>query len=578
LLAAAISAFIVYRLTASVLLSVFIYVVSVNYLQAFSFEPGHPQALAYLLVAGIVALFASMSSIPRAAFAIVLGALVGLLLLTKVNIGVYTMLAVGLALSAGTSGTIAFRLQQAIGAIMAALPVGLIYQRIQTSFWFITHLSLLVILALVIFAPLLLRGGGRVWGLIAAACAAILLTVCPSANSYEFHFGVLVAFSACGVALVAQASRPDTGLRYQEWLLVLLGGGTAIVVILAAILIFGTSLHGVMEGLFWGPARFYKIASVGHLDSLPGAIIPLTALAGLLACYGYVYARVPQSDRSWYHYMLASAKGIFALLVFVNPNPSMPPIFVSWARWLPASIPPWPPLFLSFAWLAAVPEANRPAEQIARIGLVAVAVMQPLIAFPAGGSQCASGGVLIFVVAALCLSDAIQTFKSLLPDSIRVSWLRSAIGVAVAFAILFPFYKQASGMYKHYSSLTPLELPGASRIRLNAEDVHLYRNLVRWVARPEVETFLTLPGVNSLYLWAQKDPPTGFNITFVMGLLDDRRQEQIWESFNKRSGVVVIKDEKWPPARWGNVPLAKHVKENFKTITTIGHYEVMVRQ
>ena len=89
---------------------------------------------------------------------------------------------------------------------------------------------------------------------------------------------------------------------------------------------------------------------------------------------------------------------------------------------------------------------------------------------------------------------------------IRASWFRPAIGVIVALAILVPFTVQVSKTRRQYAALTPLELPGSSHIRLDKENVRVYQDLVRRLARPEVETFLTLPGLNSLYFWTRKDP------------------------------------------------------------------------
>ena len=239
------------------------------------------------------------------------------LLLTKVNIGVYTMLAVGLAVSAGTSGAIAVGLQQAIGAIMIALPVVFIYSRIPSSFWSVPHICLLGILTLAVFAPLLLRGRGRVRGFIAAAvCAAISLVVFQSANLYDFHLGILLALSAYCVVLIARADRPDMELGYKEWLLGLLGCGMTIVAILVIMILDGTSPHGLMRGLFWVPAQQSTVFTVSH--SLSDAHVPLVALAGLGTCYWYVWARAPFADRPWFHNTLAISKAVFALWCSLN--------------------------------------------------------------------------------------------------------------------------------------------------------------------------------------------------------------------------------------------------------------------
>jgi len=69
-------------------LALAVLIVSVPWLYRFIWEPGHPQVLAYVLVAAIVALIATMDRLPRTAFGLSTGLLVGLLLMTKINVGV----------------------------------------------------------------------------------------------------------------------------------------------------------------------------------------------------------------------------------------------------------------------------------------------------------------------------------------------------------------------------------------------------------------------------------------------------------------------------------------------------------
>lgn len=565
---AAINAFITYRLTKSGLAALLVLVLSVQYLAPFSNEPGHPQSLAYLLVAGIVALFTSIGGgKARIAFACSVGVLTGLLILTKINIGIYTMLAVGLVLAAGTSGIIALWLQQAIGAIMVVLPACFLFSRLPKAFWSAQHIGILGILTLVLLAPLLLRGKGREWGFIAAVgCAVISLVSFPLANFYEFYFGVLLAFSIYSVVIISNVDRPDLELGYREWLWTVLGGTSAIVVVLSSVIVHGTSLHGLVEGMFLAPARLSTVFTM-H-STLSSAVAPLCGLAGLASCCAYLRVRESLADRLWFHDLLAMAKIIFALAVVAGHDG-------------------WPPLLVSFVWLPLAAETNHPVQRMARLALVAVAAVQPLIAYPVCGSQCAPGSILLLVAAAVCLTDAMRTFKPRASGIVGPTWRRLAIGGIVALAILLPFGKQALERGRYYASLTPLDLPGASRIRLNGKDVRVLQDLVRRLARPDVETFLTLPGLNSLYLWAQKDPPTGFNVTDWMAILDDRCQEGIWDAARNRSGLMVVRNHGLA-AMWGrhwpnappleNIPLVRHINDTFKTIETIGPYELMVRQ
>jgi hypothetical protein len=125
--------------------------------------------------------------------------------------------------------------------------------------------------------------------------------------------------------------------------------------------------------------------------------------------------------------------------------------------------------------------------------------------------------------------------------------------------------------------------------------VQAYRNIVRGLARPEVDTFLTLPGLGSLYFWAQKDPPTGYNVPGWMTLFDDPCQEQIWAAANRHPGLMVVRCARaadfWARGQpIGQRPLVRHIEENFRTASveafTTGseasgsryEYELMVRR
>jgi len=226
---------------------------------------------------------------------------------------------------------------------------------------------------------------------------------------------------------------------------------------------------------------------------------------------------------------------------------------------------------------------DRPAEQLARLALAAVAVMQPLIAYPVAGTQLAPASVLLSVVAAVCLADGVRTFLPRASSIIESRWLRLALGGIVALGLLLPMGRQAMEYGRQYVSLTPLNLPGASRLRLNERQAHLYQELVRPLSRPEIETFLTLPGLNSLYFWAQKDPPTGLNVTLWMTLLGDRCQERIWEAANKHPGLMAVRNKNMVASQtqgrpFDHLPLVRHIDEHFRTVQSIDGYELMVRR
>ena len=189
----------------------------------------------------------------------------------------------------------------------------------------------------------------------------------------------------------------------------------------------------------------------------------------------------------------------------------------------------------------------------------------------------------MLVIAAGCLADAVRTLMPRALSAIQSSKVRLAVGGIAACAILFAFEYQVRSSRWNYVSLVPLDLPGASHIRLTSGEVWLYQELVRPLARPETETFLTLPGLNSLYFWAQKDPPTGFNVTTWMTLLDDRCQERVVEAASKYRGLMVVRNrilaDWWVEGRpIRQLPLVRYIDEQFYTVKSIDGYELMMRR
>jgi hypothetical protein len=104
MLAAALNGLITRRLTGSGVLSLVVVVISVRLLEPFANEPGHPQTIACVLVQVIVACCTFTEAFARRRLAIGLGVLVGLTVLTKINIGVFVALPLAILATAGNAG------------------------------------------------------------------------------------------------------------------------------------------------------------------------------------------------------------------------------------------------------------------------------------------------------------------------------------------------------------------------------------------------------------------------------------------------------------------------------------------
>jgi hypothetical protein len=116
------SAWIVLRLTESVLVASLAHILSFVFLRFFNNEPGHPQELVILLLLGLNASSLLASRAGRAWIAMILvGATTAGLALIKINIGIFMVLAVALAVWSRSPATIPTRIAGIAGAAAALI-------------------------------------------------------------------------------------------------------------------------------------------------------------------------------------------------------------------------------------------------------------------------------------------------------------------------------------------------------------------------------------------------------------------------------------------------------------------------
>ena len=562
LLGASLNALMVYRLTSHGLLACLVLAVSVNHLVVLTIEPGHPLGLSYVLIAAIMALFTFRARLRSGPFFGGLGALIGCLLLAKINLGVYVLLAVALVLAAGTPGVIFGRIQGALGATVVLVPAVLMHSRLTGVVRSASLTGVLVVLGCFVAAAFATRKRMAVHGtILLAAIAAIVARKYVSSDLTVLRFAVLATLPICGAVLVSYRRRPDTGIDARAWIVGLVAGVAAISAVALVVVLRGTSGRGLLDGMVRLPLQQSSIFL--FLREMNVWAITL-AVAGLASLSWYLWGRGALANSRIFHSSVACAKLLFgtAVLTYCSPlSPFLPFGQVLSSFWM-----------LPFLWLmVAVRAAASPSEILTRLAFVCVASLQPLGAYPVAGSQFNVATGLVPVIGAVCLSDAVRELSGFALPRWRWSrwWPGALIGV-VSIAALITFRSEVTQARSRYLAATPLELPGASRIRLSSREVRLYQDLVRPLARPEVDTFLTLPGLNSLYFWAQKDPPTGFNVTAWMTLLDDGQQQRIWDAAKGRSGLMVVRNRYlirfWMQGRPINgSPLVQDIEAHFTT-------------
>ena len=123
------------------------------------------------------------------------------------------------------------------------------------------------------------------------------------------------------------------------------------------------------------------------------------------------------------------------------------------------------------------------------------------------------------------------------------------------------------------AALTPLDLPGAARLRLAPARVADYQWLARTL-RTNTDTFVFGEHArNSFYFWTELPPPTGLNPTFWPFLLRPAEQDRIVAALERARRPAVV-HEPYDGSLDEGAPLRSHVLSRFEPAVGDGYFEV----
>jgi hypothetical protein len=465
------------RLTRSMLVAVFVFMQTVLHLTLLAREPGHPQELVAVLLA--LAVLVSTRGLERKGTLPGLAAIGAALACTKINVGAFYMMALGLLLACHLDVVRAHRN------------------------------PFLLLVAFVSFLPLCLMRSHisepRVSAYAAQVCISILAA---SAVSYSWVGNSKVAF----VRLV-QAGGVFLSL-------------TAIFVTI--LLIMGTPLASLFENLVVRPAE------IGDACCIP-LIAPYCSWSGIVALFSAAALVTLRERVEFARLGIALAKGMYGVLgsLFLVTD------FGGQLGYL-----------LPWTWLVlvGVPEDRRlrTDHAFARGFLCLAAVWQGLQAYPVAGTQTAIGTLLPVLIYSICLHDAFTSFVRA-PWSVRNLGILSQrttalMQVLLATGLLYIFsikWCNPVSSWRYYVSLPKLGLPGAGHLRLPEDQARRYRELATCL-QAESDTFITIPGLNSLYLWTGKTPPTSFTMTGELPLKEHEQAETAQALRKFRRPMIVV--------------------------------------
>jgi hypothetical protein len=491
-------------------------------------EPLHPGALiGFLLIA--MAAAASMFPQRRWPALTLIGALAMSLLTVKVNIGVFAFAAIACA------------------SALAAPPVKRLLP-----------LRLLLLLGFV------------------AVPLALMSSRLDSPDTKRL--ALIATMGALAVVIAGWQLRPATrpDLRDLGWLA--LGAAGTLAFVVFAVLLTGTSPGNLVD--FW----FIRPADTPALQFAPlylGEHTAWWAGAGLACCAALAVATrrgLGVGDRvlPW----IAAARIAVGLGMWV----ALSRAYLA----LPDELTTALVAAAGFAWVAAVPRRGESAEGgWVRVLLPALAVLQVLHAFPVPGSQIGWSVVLFVIVGGVCIGDGVAELREF--DAVRrlrvpLRWV--ALGAVALFGVYLcakPLREYSAKVSDAYAAGVSLDLPGAERVRLPADRVAQLHDVVAGI-RERCSTFITIPGLNSLYLFSGEPVPAVLSGPWPFFLTDEDQQEIVDRIRDLPSLCVVGKPDQlafWAGFSGGVLPqrpLVRFINDEFRRAGEYNGYLLAVRR
>ncbi len=489
-------------------------------------EPLHPgAAIGFGLLAMVAAVVFSFESRPAAALAIA-GASAAALGSLKPNIGAFAFAALALACATTSPALRPKRIAALVPVAVAILPVVLLWPHLDDPF--------------------------TVRQCVLAVAGIVALS--------------LVAYS------VGCEARPDR--RDIVWAAI---GTVAVLVFVSLVPILrGTSPSELIDG--WLVAPSGTTGTFGPIPAYAWVLIwaPLGVVAAAVVAW-WTRTGPPLGERA--RLLVGVAMVVLGLAIWIALST---PILIrshtlsEVARGLMVATP--------FAWVVAVRLRDGPRHPIfVTVLIAALAVLQTLHAYPVAGSQVAWSQILFVIVGGMAIAAGSRAIAAAGAAAYpRMPAWRLLAGIAVvvfgAWLVARPIGDISADYGDAYARGVAPELAGAGRMRLDPERARTLET-VTGVLRRNCSTFISIPALNSFYLWSGEPVPTVLSGPWPY-LLDDEAQQQALDRIENRAGLCLIRDPEllgfWrgfsPPANDG--PLLRFVRERFGTLRDFGGYRV----
>jgi hypothetical protein len=512
ILTAALTAFVVWRLTSRAGLTLVAGLGAMWHLDRLGLEPGHPQDVAILGLATILTVAATLrgTAAPGAGRIAALGLVVGGLAMTKLNLGVLFGLACGGALFWSTPSN---RWSQAGWGLCAFTGVAIPFMlaRLQALTWDGSALPMAIALGWI-------------------GCALNADWAPPSESTSVTALKPAALF----VAVALLAAGVFCGIAIWH----------------------GTSAAGLWHGLI-GQHRGFLNLFYHHP--------PLPTGAQLLAIFGLSLAIGRQRNPAAVIASRSAAAALLGWCVLRTFGDAFRPISHGLddraaAGWVAAvSIP--------LAWALLEEQTNRFARRL----LCLLVLTQPLGAYPTPGTQMAIGALPGLIAAVVLTGDLLNQLDPRHAPIVRpaATYVRGLTMIAILCLAA-----RGQAAWRQWSAAEPLALPGAAWLRLPAEQAAARRNCVEYL-REHADVFVASPtGCCSLYLWSGLAPPTTRNVTFWEVMLSDAEQRAVIDALEHSARPLLVIDHSQAPVIYKDAPLNRYLERRFIEPVLAGPIEV----
>ena len=512
------SGMIALRYTSSIIAGSLAYVLTFCFLSRVVGEPGHPQDIAGLMV--VVTIILLSGKYPRT-LQLRLGAvgiLMALLVLTKVNLGLF----LGIAVVIGLVGFARFpgrrAIQIALILIAATLPF-------------------------ILFRDYLQFGWLRMSIVVAAGVISAGITS-RKTEDVENPITVrgLILMATCFVATVAVV------------ILIMLASGTSMSAMLDGVIL----QHLKFGGDFYQPAPIQRYAAYCAVVGLAVAVL-----------YAWLKDRSPElAHRA--SLFLKTGLGLTVVLCSIAGYGYYLNHFL-----LLSFAPP-------FVWILLTgTSARSDANELSRTVIAFAAVLLTLQIFPIAGTQMAYGGFLIVIIGVACAYEGISDASSLTDwtGRSRVQVIASAVVCVGILAFCLQLVRENSS---RYYSQELLDLPGARMVRLPGPEVSLYRDLVAnlnakcdsFITMPGLYSFYFWTGKESPTRLNATAWMSLLNDSQQRQVVDEVKQiPRLCAIYHAKQTANGSRNRDL-----AQLPLSAYIFENMQTDQTFGEYQFMIRK